>query len=879
VSDIPIETISHAEPFEDIRPRRRSWARWLKWILLALVSLWVIGLVVTLAIDFTGLQHTLTARLGSAFGRPIAVRAYAFSFWGPVVEARSVTVGEDPRFGHEYFLRADSMTVRLRWQSLLRGRIELGTLSLSHPSLNLVRDAAGQWNLAEWLPRPADSPSTALGASRLSRIAIDSGRINFKRGDDKLPVAFVNVNGTVETDSPGRWRIDLGATPWRAAVILQQAGDLRLSGYIGGTSSRLRPAALDLSWRDASLSDFLRLVRGDDSGIRGELALALAARTPAEPDGSWDIQGRALLRQIHRWDLAFRRDNPSVNLIIQTKWNPASPFLDFPNIAFEAPRSNAHGSGRLLVNHDQPVKAGKALPVQFTLSFAQIDLGDVLAWLRAFHPGISDEVSLRGRVSARGDLSGWTPDLASVSLSSDGIDFLGSALLEPVHVGPFEFRDSKGAISSTPITLAWGARAKSPDGSFRIGLSAHAPGAPPAWHISGSSMQMRDLIAAAGAFGWNISRGWDLSGPLACDLRWPPATEPWRTQPVGWLDFGAAGDDRGASLTAPFLNQPVQQIRAHVDLKPGDVRHIELSSAAAFGARWNGTFDGRTPPAEWQFALSADTVAAAGLDRWLNPVWREDFLGRMLPFLVSHPAANAVPENLRATGRLDLALFDLGSLAVSDLKGTLAIQGRHVTFANASGQFFGGAVSGSLDADLQAAPAYRASLDFSDVDLSAFSSASTELADMFAGSASGHASLRAAGANRSDLLASLECTGAASVADAVLRHMNLADSLREATLVPGTTALEKASGNFSCRKRQIQIQDLRLVHANGEIDAAGSVDFGRDLDLRLRVLPQATAGLDSTPAPDAPAAAYHVTGTLSAPQIAPISTPYPRASR
>ena len=60
-------------------------------------------------------------------------------------------------------MRAESVTVRLRWQSLLRGHMELGTVSLTRPSLNLVRNAAGDWNLAEWPPRPSVSRLSSAG--------------------------------------------------------------------------------------------------------------------------------------------------------------------------------------------------------------------------------------------------------------------------------------------------------------------------------------------------------------------------------------------------------------------------------------------------------------------------------------------------------------------------------------------------------------------------------------------------------------------------------------------------------------------------------------------------------------------------------------------
>lgn len=878
MSDARTEILPHAVELDESHARPRLLVRWLRRILLLIVSLWLIGLAITLAIEHTGLQRALTARVEAALGRPVEVHGYAFSFWGPVLEARSVTVSEDPRFGHEYFLRAETMTLRLRWQSLLRGRLELGDVSLTRPSLNLVRNSAGDWNLAEWLPRPDDARASASNLTRLSRISIDSGRINFKQGADKLPVAFVNVSGAVETDRPGRWRIDLDATPWRAAVILQHAGDLHLSGYLGGTSSRLRPALLDVSWKDASVSDVLRLVRGDDSGIRGELALTLTAHTGNGPDSVWNIDAHANLQQIHRWNLAFRPDNPSLNLVTQIDWNPSSPFWDFRTITVEAPRSNARASGRIFWNRDTAAVADRPSLAQFSLSGSQIDLADVLAWLRAFRAGISDGVSVHGLVSVRGDLSGSAPNLANASLSTDTIAFSGPALLKPVRVAQFELRFNKGTISSTPVVIAIGAHTTSPDGLFHVELIGR-PSAKsfPGLHVSGSSPQVRALIAAAGAFGWNISRGWDLSGPFSCDLRWPSSVKPWREQTTGWLEFGAPGDARGASLTAPFLSHPIDQIRARMEIRPGDVRHILLTSAAAFGARWNGTFDRRAPSSEWQFALSADNIDAADLDRWLNPIWRENFLGRMLPFLVSHPNANAVPEDLRAVGALNVDDFNLGPLAVSGLKGTLAVQGRRVTFANASGHLFGGRISGTFDADLASIPSYRTSLDFSGIDLAALALASVQLPDVFSGSASGHAALRATGASRSDLLGSLECTGAASVSDAQLKNMNLVESLRESARVAGATSLEKASSNFSCHRREVQIQDLRFVHENGEIDASGSVDFGRNLDLRLRVLPSVAVDSDAAPAQENSTAGYRLTGTLDDPQIEPALPAHSRA--
>ena len=105
--------------------------------------------------------------LEAKFGRPVEVGNFAIRILGrPEVVGNYVTVGEDPRFGHEFFLRAEQLTASLRWRSLLRGHVELGTLSLTRPSLNLVRLPNGQWNLESWLPAP--QPASPGGPSARS---------------------------------------------------------------------------------------------------------------------------------------------------------------------------------------------------------------------------------------------------------------------------------------------------------------------------------------------------------------------------------------------------------------------------------------------------------------------------------------------------------------------------------------------------------------------------------------------------------------------------------------------------------------------------------------------------------------------------------------
>jgi len=844
-------------------------------------------------IQHSRLPANLTSRLQAVFGRPVEVGGYNFSLWaGPVLEAHNVVVAEDPRFGHEYFLRADSMAIHLRWQSLLRGRVELGTLSFSRPSLNLVRNAAGEWNLAEWLPRPSGTAprSPLAGASRAAsptapvrRIEIDGGRINFKRGDEKLPFALLGVVGTVETEGPGRWRINLEVTPWRSAVIVQNTGSLRVSGHIGGTSSRLHPAELDVSWSDASVADVLRLVRGDDSGIRGQLNLSLHAST-RDQSGDWSADGRVQLRQIHRWDLPLRPDNPAINLSAHLASSPSAPYVEISGVLLEAPHSVARASGHLQWSSTTVAKADAAAApsLQLAISSSQIDSTDLLSWVRAFHAGVWDDLAARGVAAVRATLSGWPLVWTDAEVTAEQVELISPRLPAPVRFGPLLFRYDRGQMALPPATLSWRLPGNPHDGSFRIEVLAKRPVERlPVWRAAGSARELHDLVLLAEAFGGSLSRGWELAGPFACDLEWQGAPIPWQVPAVGWVELGAASSTPGgASLHLPFLNQPVEQIKARADLK-ADGAHIALASAQAFGARWSGSFDRRTPDASWHFTLSADRLSAADLDRWLNPRWRQSFIGRVLPFLGSRAPSTAIPENLRADGRLSLGDFTLAPLAVNRLQGNLRIEGRHLEFTQASGQFYGGTLGASLDARLDPTPSYNLNAEFSQVDIAALSGAWPDLVGLFAGAASGEASFETRGTTRENLANSLACRGTVRVGHAQFRSLDLAESLRTLARSRGTTAFGEASAAFTCAQGKLQFQNLLLAAPGDTYDGSGTVDFRRNLDLRLHVFPRAAsvarAAVPSAATASGPPAgsesAYQVTGSLAAPQFKRLAPP------
>ena len=433
--------------------RKRKWLRWILSLALVLV---VASASFSRALRTDAARRYLIAHLAASFGRPVEVARFDFSLLdGARLEAQSVTVSEDLHFGNEYFLRADTLTAGLRWSSLLSGRFEFGTLSLSRPSLNLTRDADGRWNIERWLPpaSPAGSrpgfvgPLAAPRVAHLYRIQVDGGRINFKQLDDKSPFALLDVSGQVEQDSAGRWQLDLEARPMRAGVELQDIGTLRLRGTIAGTSARLQPAELNLTWRDASLGGCsaacstagLRHARGElsmdlDAKIGpppqpAPVGAAVSSSVSGPPSGAaqWAISGEARLTGIHSWTLPERDDDPAANVLLDASWRLGERGAQIQKMLVEMQDSHLEGTGDL--------DWGRGFNPQFHIETSSIGLNDILSWYRALHPDVLENLRLQGTLGVDVTLGGWPIELQQGAIASTGGTLTGASLPAPLQIG------------------------------------------------------------------------------------------------------------------------------------------------------------------------------------------------------------------------------------------------------------------------------------------------------------------------------------------------------------------------------------------------------------------------------------------------------------
>jgi AsmA protein len=150
-------------------------------------------------------KSQIRAALERSLGRKVEILGdvHFTLFSGPGFTLGNVLIADDSRFGLEPMAHVMELSAVVEASSLWTGRLGFSRLRLDEPSLNVVRDAAGRWNIQPLVQRAMAAPAPARGAP-FPDISVRGGRINFKIADTKS--VFFGEPGTSPPAPPTlRW--------------------------------------------------------------------------------------------------------------------------------------------------------------------------------------------------------------------------------------------------------------------------------------------------------------------------------------------------------------------------------------------------------------------------------------------------------------------------------------------------------------------------------------------------------------------------------------------------------------------------------------------------------------------------------------------------
>ncbi len=362
---------------------------------LAAVAILVLLLVVPPLININYYRGRITELISESLGRPVRLSSVQVRLlpW-PAFEISNLSVAEDPAYGAEPVLHASSVVASIRLLELLRGRVEIGKISVDDASLNLVRAGPGQWNLDPLFRTAAEKTGPASGARRrpqLPYLEATNLRIHFKNGVEKLPFSLVDADLSFWQENPGEWRIRVRAQPARTDVSLYQeeTGVVRIEASVRRAPSLSQmPLQVDIDWQQAQMGQLARIVTGSDPGWRGDLTGELHLNGTAD---SAQVTMRLRASGVHRAE--FTPPSP-LDFDANCAFNYHYAQRSVQNLACNSPL----GDGSLHLTGEMP---GENVPPQFSLVLDRVPVDAGLDALRTLRKNLAPDLDAKGTVSGR----------------------------------------------------------------------------------------------------------------------------------------------------------------------------------------------------------------------------------------------------------------------------------------------------------------------------------------------------------------------------------------------------------------------------------------------------------------------------------------------
>jgi hypothetical protein len=510
------------------RLRRRT-----LWTLTALVVLLVLAFTPPL-LNVNRLRRRITTSMSASLGRPVYLDNVSLHLLPiPGFTLQNLVVSEDPAFGNEPLLRAMKVDVTLRPSSLWRRQVEISRIRFeldengSAPSLNLVRNAQGVWNLQSLLMHAAqvNTAPTAQTVSgpepRFPYIEATGGRVNLKLGDEKQPFSLTDADFALWLPSPEQWRVRIVGKPARTDTNVADAGTIRLEGQLHKAAQMAEvPVDLQMSWHDAPLGEASKLLMGVDADWRGRLNMDANVIGP--------LGDAKITTQVHISDLRRADFVPAKLLILNVE---CSGTVDVTNAVVRDPSctlpvpgpKRSKTEGQVVAIADSLELTGTKMPVN-GLRLGMTNVADewVMDWARLFSARTPEKESPGGTIAgsmlfvpaSEADAASWQGEfhdtLAAAEKDAAAADTPIATLISGLHpaTSPSEAESVAPAIQITgtkdgfvlePLNLA----AQTPGKLPPLMLSGEASSKSYTLHLVGTvtAQQLKTLRGMFPAFG------------------------------------------------------------------------------------------------------------------------------------------------------------------------------------------------------------------------------------------------------------------------------------------------------------------------------------------------------------------------------------------
>ena len=814
-------------------------------LVIAVVAVVVLFVLVMLLlphlIDVNQYRGQIQAQLQNRLHRPVQLGAMSLAVFPLRVRVQDVNIGEDPRFHSNLpFAQVGEMDIRLKLLPLLAKNIEIDSLTLQHPKIELIRDEAGVWNFASLgqapsapptnaAPAPAQPPiqpppssaqapaSSQGGTFTLNELKIADGQVavtDFQKRQARA--VYDHIDLTLKDYSPNKpFSIDLAAhVPGKGAETLSLSGK---GGPINQAQVLNTPFEGKLTLSEVSLAGAQKFLNtaaleGTDAVLSGSTDLTNTGGKMAAK-GSLKIND-AVIRNVqvgYPITADFDVTNDLSSDVIQIKQG---------EVKLGSTPLSISGT---LNTRSTPIVAD----VNVTAKDASIE--DAARLAAAFGIAFSPNTKITGRVTANLHAQGPIDNLAlSGTVNDRNIEVTGKDIPAAVKVPSLDLTMTPQEIRSSPFTATSGATTL----AGQMTVTQYATPSPTVdATFKTVNGKVDELLNIAKAYGVSAVEGMSGSGAITIDVH---ASGPIKNTDA--MTFNGTGAIQNASLKMPTLTQPVNIRNANLQFTQNSVNLTNLN--ASLGST---NVSGNLSVANFQtphltFALAADKLNITELQKLMAsgkpaPAKKAEASWSLVPSADAAPAPQpSFLDTATGAGTITVGSLVYDRTELTNVRSNVNLNHGVIQLSPLTAQVYGGQIAGSITADLrQAVSNFAVNAKLTGADANQLLTAVANTKDSVYGTLNATINQTFATPPSGDVTQTLNGPFAFTLTNGKLTKLDLVKELGKIAKFGGTskgyTAISSMSGTFDVRSGVANTNDLKAALDVGSMAATGTINL------------------------------------------------------
>ncbi|HLX73545.1 MAG TPA: AsmA family protein [Terriglobales bacterium] len=812
-------------------------------IIIGIIIAVIIGilLIAPVFININQYRPQIQSELQQKLGRQVTFGDLHLRLLTPRLRVDNLTISDDPHFSTgRPFAQAQELDVSIALLPLISKKIEVNSLTLQHPDIELVRNAQGVWNFstigqpggatqprAPQRPAPAQKPAPPnqpssqpnAGAFELKNLRISDGQMALTDYQKRQPRAvYNNIDLSLSNFAPGK-PFSISAT-----VHLPGAGSQVVSldgtgGPINQSNMAATPFDGTLKLQQVALSAAQKFLNapalaGTDATLSGDMKIRNQAGNIAS-SGTLKLQNPV----IHGINLGY-----PIAADYAVSDNLENDVLTISKGALRL------GSTPLAIAGSMNLKPTPA-QVNLQLKASDVSLGEVARLASAMGVAFAPGMNINGRLNADVHAQGTTKNPAlNGAISARNLNISGKGLPQAVTVPAVDLAMTPTQVSSNDFTASTAGTKLSTQFTL-TGYTGPAPDISAS--VRTSNAQVGDLLSIGKAYGATSLQGVSGSGTLSLNVH---VSGPLKNSSA--MKFSGTGQLVNASVNTPSLSQPLNVRSADLKFTQNSMTVDKLvASLGQSSASGNLTLRNFAAP-QVQFDIMSPKIDLVQLQQITaaKPASAKRAAWSVVPR--AYAAATPQPSiltRMTGTGTLMVGTILYDQLVLNNVRSNVNLNRGLITLSPLTAQVYGGQETGAIVLDARQTPmGVQVQSKLANVDANKLVSSVTSVKQTLYGLLAANTNMGFAAASSADMARTLngtfnlDLTKGRIVGIDLLHELGNVGKFLSGAPASGSqpaTNLLKLTGTFNVRNGLAETNNLQALIEGGSLGATGAVNL------------------------------------------------------